>query len=418
MKKVLSLLTTCILSVFLVAQAEATISSDDPEILFKDGKFFGEIRYRYEGVQQNNALSDANANTIRTNIGFKTGNYKGFEGLIEGQLVRHLGDEDFNSLDNGQTTFSTVADPDTAQLNRAWVSFSGIPDTTIKYGRQAINLDNQRFVGTVGWRQNDQTFDAATVENNSFENLTLRYSHLSNVNRIFGGPTPADDLDSSTHLANAAYDFAEWLNVTAYGYWMEFDNAAGLSNQTFGVRAKGEAKISDGWSVTYEAEAATQEDYKNNTASYDEDYYHIAPGIKGHGLSLKLGYEVLGGNGTNAFQTPLATLHKFNGWSDQFLNTPAAGLKDFYVAGAYKVSGTGTVLDGTKLKAAWHDFEGDTSGDFGSELNLAIAKSFKLPENGQPFDKLNVLLKYADYNAEDAPFVDTEKVWLQLGVKF
>src|SRR3546814_12023345 len=46
-------------------------------------------------------------------------------------------------------------------------------------------------------------------------------------------------------------------------------------------------------------------------------------------FSLNGNYEVLGSDaGVFAFQTPLATLHKFQGWADLFLTTPSAGVRD------------------------------------------------------------------------------------------
>jgi hypothetical protein len=400
----------------------ATTSSDDPEILVKDGAFFGEVRYRYEDVEQAGFTNDASAHTVRTNFGFKTGVYRDFQALVEAQIVQNFGDEDFNSTTNGNTTFPVVADPDVAELNELWLSWSGLPQTTIKAGRQKINIDNQRFVGTVGWRQNDQTFDSVLFKNKSIENLSLLYSYVGNVNRIQGGDHPLGDLDSRVHIANASYKFGDALKLTGYGYWLDFDEAAANSSRTYGARAAGNLAINEDWTFIYEAEVATQKDYSNNTTSYDEEYYHIAPSISGHGLTLKAGYEVLGGDGTGSFRTPLATGHKFNGWADTFLTTPGAGLEDAYIGASYKVGGTDTYLDGTKFTAVYHDFDSDsaTAGDFGDELDLSIGRSFTLPDAGQPFKKLNVLLKYADYDGEVSAGADAdrEKIWLQFGIKF
>lgn len=412
------LLGATFLSLFVAFSADAATTKTDSESLFKGDTFFGQVRYRYENVEQDNTRKNANAHTIRTNLGYKTGQYRGFSGLVEGQLVRHIGQDDFNSLDNNQTGFSVVADPETIEVNRAYVQYTGIPDTTVKVGRQFLNLDNQRFIGTVGWRQNDQTFDAVTLVNKSIDDFTLHYSYVNRVDRIFEGTTPPDDLDTKVHVFNASYAHADWLKASAYGYFMEFDDAQALSNQTLGLRATGKMPINDDWTFGYEAEVATQSDHGENPTDYDENYYHIAPKISGHGFTFGAGYEMLQGNGTTAFKTPLATLHKFNGWADIFLNTPANGLEDMYVMGAYKVSNTDTILDGTTLKAIYHDFQGEEAGDFGSELDLSVGKSFTLPDFGQGAKKASLVLKYADYNADDAPYVDTEKFWLQLGVKF
>ena len=66
---------------------------------------------------------------------------------------------DYNSTTNGKTTYPAVADPETYEINRLQLTNTRIPMTTVTLGRQRIVLDDQRFVGNVGWRQNEQTFD-------------------------------------------------------------------------------------------------------------------------------------------------------------------------------------------------------------------------------------------------------------------
>jgi hypothetical protein len=66
----------------------------------------------------------------------------------------------------------------------------------------------------------------------------------------------------------------------------------------------------------------------------------------------------------------LATLHKFQGFSDQFLTTPKEGLKDIYISAKTKVSGI-------KLAAVYHDFSSKTNNvDFGTEINLVAIYPF------------------------------------------
>lgn len=400
-----------------VLSINPAFAGDDVKSIVTDGDFFGQVRYRYEFVDQDGIAEDARASTIRTNIGFKTGEYKDFQALFEGQFVQTLGADDFNDTVNGNTSFPTVADPNTAEINQLWLSWGGLPNTKITAGRQGINLDNQRYVGTVGWRQNDQTFDSVLITNSSIPNLALAYGYVWNVNRINGGDHPLGDLDTATHAAHASYNVADWLTVTGYGYWMDIDLAPSLSSKTYGVRLTGDTAINNDWKFFYEAEVATQSDHGNNTSSYDEEYYHLSPGVSGHGFTLQAGYEVLGGDSTDSFKTPLATGHKFNGWADKFLSTPANGLEDAYIKASYKFSNVGQYIDGTKIVAVYHEFDGNETGDYGSELDLAVKKSFTLPE-GQPFEKLNFVVKYADYNADDTPYTDTQKIWFQVGVNF
>ena len=412
-----SILRTLLVSSVMFS-AFPVVAGDDVESIVKDGRFFGEVRYRYENVEQDGISNNANVSTIRTNVGFKTGEYKNFQALIEGQLVNNIGPNEYNSTTNGKTTYPVVADPNVAEINELWVTYSGIKDTIFKVGRQKVNLDNQRFIGTVNWRQNDQTYDAAAIINSSIPDLNLMYAYVSNINRINGGDHALGDLDTKTHLVHANYKVANWLDLTGYGYWLNIKLAPTLSSKTFGVRATGSVPLNDDWSVFYEAEMAKQSDNGNNTNNYDENYYHISPEIKGKGFTFQVGYEELGGNGTTSFQTPLATGHKFNGWADKFLTIPNQGLQDAYVSGSYKANGTNSMLDGTKFTAVYHKFDGDSSGDFGSEIDLAVGRKFTLPDAGQPFKDIDILLKFADYNADDTAYTDTQKIWVQIGVKF
>ena len=53
--------------------------------------------------------------------------------------------------------------------------------------------------------------------------------------------------------------------------------------------------------------------------------------MEAKGWRIGGGYEVLGaddGAALTSFQTPLATLHKFQGWADKFLTTPPNGIRE------------------------------------------------------------------------------------------
>ena len=150
--------------------------------------------------------------------------------------------------------------------------------------------------------------------------MILDYSYITKRNRIFA---EAKDIDSNDHLLNASYKTGIG-KVTAYGYLLEVDNDTDNSLDTFGLRLNG------GKDITYSVEYATQSS-ESGVTSYDADYLLAEVGTKFSGIGLKLGYELLGSDdGNYGFSTPLATLHKFNGWSDQFLNTPKEGLQDLY----------------------------------------------------------------------------------------
>lgn len=380
----------------------STVSAGSVAQALKTGKAYGDFRLRYESVEQDNALDDASALTLRTRLGYVTGSIDGFSATIEAEDSRVVaGVDDYNDT-NGKNAgeYSVVADPKSTELDQAFLQYK-TANTVTKLGRQVITMDNHRFVGHVGWRQDRQTFDALSTTYTPSKELKVQYAYLGQRNRIFA---EAKDITSKDHLINASYKLGVGT-VTGYGYLLEEDTAAETTIDTFGLRFNGSAKVSD-TKILYGAEFATQE-FESGAAEYEADYMMLEGGAVISGVTAKLTYEVLGSDDSNyGFATPLATLHKFNGWSDQFLATPTTGLVDLSVSVSSKIAGG-------KLTVAYHDFSADeetaTVDDLGSELNISYAKKF-----GKIY---NAGIKYAAYDAGDIK-VDADKLWVWVGASF
>ncbi|HUP91315.1 MAG TPA: alginate export family protein [Solimonas sp.] len=369
-----------------------------------------DARLRYEGVDQDNALTNAHALTLRSRLGYTTGKWNGLDAQLEYEGTVYIGDELYNNnRPGGKTGYSVVADPAGSELNQAWVRYAGIPGVVLKLGRQRMVFDNARFVGNVGWRQNEQTYEGALITTTLVPRTTISYAFISDVN------TPVFlDWRMHAHLANVAFAPLPALTVTAYGYLLDFNAQAttppGSLNpparedtQTLGVRASGSVPLGAA-KLGYALEYADQGDYADSAVG-GPNYYLVE--VSG-GIPLitgKLAYEVLGGDGVNSFQTPLATLHAFQGWADQFLVTPRNGIRDL------NATLTGTVAR-VALLARWHDFKSDEGSiDYGTEVDLQAT----WPVN----DRLSVGAKYADFNAATTPpFVDTRKSWAWAEYRF
>lgn len=363
-----------------------------------------DLNLRYESVQQDNALKDASALTLRTKLTYVTKQYDGFSAVVEFEDSRQvLGVNSYNDTQGNNTNYSIIADPETTELDQAFVQYR-TNDLVLKFGRQVITLDDHRYVGHVAWRQDKQTFDAVTLSYNPSSDVNITYAYIDQRNRIFA---ETRDLKSKDHLINASYK-TKLGKLTAYGYLLEVDNDTENSLDTYGIRFAG-AKALDKTKLLYHAEYATQTNTTSAT-EFDTSYMRLEGGAVLSGITVKIGYELLGSdNGADAFQTPLATLHKFNGWADQFLGTPSVGLSDVYAS-------VGTSVLGGNFTAIYHDFSADEStnaiDDLGSEINLLYVK--KLAK------RYTLGLKYANYSAGDAEAgkVDTDKVWVWLGAKF
>ncbi|MGO1118265.1 alginate export family protein [Rhodovibrionaceae bacterium A322] len=379
--------------------------------LLDDAKPVFDVRYRYEHVDQAGVPRTANANTVRTRAGLETGKVYGIGAGFDAEWIQAIGGERFNNTINGKTRYPVVADPDDLQVNQAYLVFDDtIPDTNLKVGRQRIIWDNARFIGNVGFRQNEQTFDSFRGQVTAIPDTTLEYVYLDEVHRIFGTDSPQGKYDLNSHGLRAQYKGFEAVTLTPFALLLDYKTSSqdGLDSQTFGALASGSHAFNDDWSLLYAGALAYQGDYADNPANFDLWYYQIEPGVDYSGVKVKLGYEVLQGNGRNAFQTPLATLHKFNGFTDQFLTTPADGLQDLYLSLNAPLPGEGW-LSGLTVKAGYHEFWAENGGShYGSEWDAGIFK--KLPTD---YGAFNLGVQYASYNA-DKFSKDTDKLWLTL----
>ena len=221
----------------LVLSGQPTQAGEDLGAAFNQGRPIADIRLRYERVDQLGLARKAEALTLRTRLGFETGAFYDLTALIEAEITAGLGPEDYNDTLNGRTAFPVVADPESTELNRAQLTYSGITDTKIIVGRQRIILDNARFVGNVGWRQNEQTFDAVLASTQWIPDIALTYAYLGQVHRIFGSDSPVGGLDSDSHLVNAKFTGLPPVDITGYAYLIDLDEAPAASTTTYGLRA-------------------------------------------------------------------------------------------------------------------------------------------------------------------------------------
>ena len=401
--------------------AQSALAADTLTDALTGGKANVNLQVRYEGVSQNNTLQNADATTARLRLGYTTGTFNGFGAMVEAESTTALGNKKYNSLAAGNPGFGThsvVADPEATEINQAYLSYSGIANTTAKWGRQRLILDNARFVGNVGWRQNEQTFDAFTLVNKSLPSTTITAGYITNVNRVFTDNSAATtgaaagNHKSKHTILNANYKGWSLASITGYAYLLDYDTTTGFTgnnSDTFGLRLNGSTAMG-GNKLLYTAEFAEQRSAHGNATNYKTSYTLLEAGVDVTSIAVfKLGYEVLGsdtGLANTQFKTPLATLHAFNGWSDQFLATPNQGLKDTYVS-------ANTKLAGIALGAIYHDFRTDMTSttlpnsNLGEEWNLVA--TYKYDKN------YSVGLKYADYKAgtnNAATLVDTKKTWL------
>ena len=403
MKYVKSLTYLAVAVSLLSGQSSNAESSSFTEAL-KEGEVNLSLRARYESVDQEGVAEDASALTNRTRLSFKSKSFGHWSLGLELDDVQAVV-EDYNSTVNGKTDHPVVADPEGTDLNQAKLSYKNGSFSSV-IGRQRVNIGNQRFVGGVGWRQNEQTYDALLFSNKFSESFTASLALIENVNRIFGPTGPASDVRGSHQLLAANYQVNPNHKLLFTGLTIDPDETAfsGIASTTMAIDYDGKSDNLN-WHIGF----ATQSDSGDNLVDYSADYQNLELNYKFDGFSLGVGYESLGSDSGNmAFQTPLATLHKFQGFADKFLVTPANGVVDQYI----KIGGK---LGNFNLKAFYHTLEAEYgNGEYGTELDLVAA---------YPIDKnYSLLFKYAAYsgdsNATGAFAADVDKLWIMFSANY
>ena len=403
------------------------------------GKASVNVRLRYENVDDDAFEDEAEAMTIRTRLGYETAPFHGFTTLVEFEDIHALG-----GMDQYQppappipaaTGDAVVADPEQTELNRVQLRYRGISRLDLVLGRQRLMYDNQRFIGNVGFRQDEQTFDAFSAVYTGIADWTFSYAYVDKVSGI----TPVFDANVNDTLLNVAYNGFTFGKISAYAYLLTNEEEVlgtlnpGLryfNNDTTGIRFDGAYILPTTVPLRaiYRAEYAKQSVDRNNAATppvkVDNDAkYMLAElgmgytfGGGAYALTPMIGYELLGSDdGLYGLQTPYATKHAFQGWTDQFLVTPNEGLVDTYFSLGFDLNAYGI-----KMLAMYHDYESDEKStttnqdiDFGKEWNAQLMKTIGA--------NWIVGAKYARYTEGDAVAAtrkDANKLWAWVELNF
>mgnify|MGYP003629639693 FL=1 len=391
----LALLATTILTAPLTFAEQTAVASGVKQALSESTVKLN-FRARYEGVDQDGIDNNASALTLKSRITLNTGSFQGLSAGVEVDNVTDIIDN-YNSTSNGKVNYPVVADPTGTDVNQLFLQYSA-DNLTATVGRQRILHNNQRFVGGVGWRQNEQTFDGYRFQVTPAKGFSVDYSYVYNINRIFGPDGAKADLHGQFHLLDTGYAVNKAHKFNAYVYLLDFDTAGASSTDTYGISYNGKFGP-----VIINAAYARQSDAADNATDFSADYYNLELATKVRSVTLLAGIESLGSDNGVGFSTPFATLHKFQGFTDKFLGTPGQGVKDTYLT-------VKTKINDIKLSATYHDLSSDVDGiDYGSEIDLVA--TYTINKN------YDVLVKWASYHADDYAS-DTNKLWLQVAAQF
>jgi hypothetical protein len=385
-----------------------------------------DARLRWEDVDATTKTADAV--TLRTRLGFEVKDSHSHLALLAEAVGTVALDPHYDAfpyavLNNTQyrPTLATIADPQTLGLNRLQVQYA-TRALTVTIGRQRINLDDQRFVGSVGWRQNEQVFDAARAQIHAgvFDLDTTYAIQQHSVYGAYGNPR--DYYSGKFVFVNGGIKDGP-TTLKGFAYLLDYDDTGFInlptarsqldSSQTYGMRWVEALPLARGVNLGWTASYARQSNYGNNKRAYNVNYYLIEGAFTYHTVTANVGYELMGADvnavgGTWSMQTPMATIHKFDGWADLFLTTPATGLADTYVGLSGQIPQV-KILPGLTYAASYHWFGSDVnSTKFGDEFDASV---------GFRTARVNWLVKYASYVAKGFG-ADTRKFWLEADYAF
>ena len=395
------------------------------------GHLLLEVRARYESVDQTRTATltrKGEAYTVRTRLGWETADWNNLRALVEMEDVRLVGPEHYAVNVPGATTaplngagkakYPLINDPKVTELNRLQLTWTPSAAVQAVVGRQRILIDDQRFVGNVGWRQDEQTFDAVRADL-AWNRFKLTYAYLFRINRVLG---ELKDWDSDSHLVNLTWSPAEQLRLEGFVYALDFKNSPANSSITKGVKASGKTWVGL-YQLAYNATFARQSDWRHPASPFNLDYWGGDVAATYDIWTGKLSYESLEGNGTRGFTTPLATTHAFQGWADAFVMVTGGnksfvdGIEDLNFTLNAKPRFKLTYLFNLDLIARYHRFDDQRTGArLGHEWDAQIQAAIT--------PKLTAALKYADFQrvgavpaGTAAPPASRTKVWFTLEYK-
>ena len=352
-------------------------------------EFGGEFRPRYADLQEGDEPGKSASVLLRGNV--KSQWTEKLSTLVEIDYVANAYEDDYsNGLNmNGKPLFPDVPGED---LNQLWLRYE-FDFASVLAGRQDINLDDQRFVSTVGFWQNEQTFDALRMDKPMLSASSFMYGYVGNVNRIQGEDADEDrpvnkttnqprppnllgDHKQDTHLLRLEineWDFTQWV---VYAYFIDNKDLPEWSNNTFGTRYEVTVQP-DALRYHVEAELARQQRTELTQASGEGDkpannYAKLYLSAAYSSFEVGVRYEYLGSQqvagSEAAIITPMGSLQEFQGWADGL--NPIHGVRG---------------IEDSSLKIKWrhhpwkfdlryHQFnDTESSISYGNEIDLDVS---------------------------------------------
>jgi len=330
-----------------------------------DFKFSGEIRPRTEiatngavGAGQNQHKSFS---TIRTRLGVRAIVDSDTSAFIQLQDVRTAGGQTASTKPPSITQSGTGVSASGLDMHQAYIDLKSLLDSGIhlKLGRQEMAFDEHRLIGTIGWIQQAQTFDAVRADVNLsqvIDGLSLTGFFAKTVAEFthptLGSTLPTNTSSFESNFAGERLTYklgGKGDRITQYFYYALNPARTGAAAQTSpnvanNIEYVGAYLAKHFGGIRFRFDGAYEFGDVNATKNIKAYMLTASLGTKFssimHGAGIAFWYDYLSGDTDNTsagdttdhtFTTPYATNHKFYGNMDKFLNIPNQGLQDIIV---------------------------------------------------------------------------------------
>jgi hypothetical protein len=302
-----------------------------------------------------------------------------------------------------------IPGPPGTDINQAFIRYRPGP-ATISLGRQRIEYDNQRFVGSDNYWQREQTFDSLSTEFLFSSTSRIHYAYIANAKRIFGDRTLPDtdytlpsfnhlppellaDHRHDTHLLRLEWNEWDYQQLVFYSYLIDNRDLSEWSNDTMGLRYRYSRRAA---TLRYrlEAEIARQKLTKV-PGNPEPDYRMLEIGLGRGSVEVLARHEVLGADDGSGFITPLGSVYRFQGLAGVFSYTPANGVVDNSLGFTWRAHPW-------RIDTTWHHFRSD-AGDrrYGRELDIDV--------NYQLTRQHRLQLRYAHFRSA-SPYLNDQQI--------
>jgi hypothetical protein len=232
-----------LLSLALMALASPAIAQD----IQLNPTFGTQLRYQQYSSDKLLSGGDTILFRARPGVALSTGPWSLLAQSDAALAIRHA-EQPIPTASRGTSS------PEQLQINQLRLQYRGLPSTVVAVGRQQLGLSD---AGMTGDRDGEQTFDAARVQWNGLQNITMDFAYAW-ASRSLWARTDNGELPESVAGANLVARL-NWTNklgtLSGYAYQIDQRHAADSDfrfvNQVYGAHFTGKRRIGEDISLSY-----------------------------------------------------------------------------------------------------------------------------------------------------------------------